>query len=200
MADMHSTDDQGLRDDLVSGLQRAVARGAHGFEDVPPALRIVLESESWKERPVRARGDETVRFLYFEEFVAAPLPDGLGIQIETLKDLCRSDVELRNWIDEAVKRPDGKPPLTVYNIHSLPRPSGTSADRALRKLREDAGPLHARVLAGELSPHAAMVEAGFRPKTITVRLSPEAFARAAVKHLTDSEIDQLVTLLEGGAS
>jgi hypothetical protein len=44
------------------------------------------------------------------------------------------------------------------------RPDGTSAARALRKLRQDRPDIHARVLSGELSPHAGMVEAGFRKK------------------------------------
>jgi len=39
---------------------------------------------------------------------------------------------------------------------------GTSRQYALRKLRRDAPAIHARVLAGELSPHAGMIEAGFR--------------------------------------
>lgn len=44
------------------------------------------------------------------------------------------------------------------------------------KLRKDRPDLHAQVLAGELSPHAAMVEAGFRKRTITVPLEPGAAA------------------------
>ena len=46
------------------------------------------------------------------------------------------------------------------NIHV--RPSGTSAAAALRRLERYRPDLLDRVLAGELSAHAAMVEAGFR--------------------------------------
>ena len=38
------------------------------------------------------------------------------------------------------------------------------ADSCLRRLRKDRPDIHARVLAGELSPHAGMIEAGFRKK------------------------------------
>jgi hypothetical protein len=34
----------------------------------------------------------------------------------------------------------------------------------LRRLRRGRPDIHARVLAGELSPHAGMIEAGFRKK------------------------------------
>jgi hypothetical protein len=41
-------------------------------------------------------------------------------------------------------------------------PTGTSKQYALRRLRKSRPDLHARVLAGELTCHAAMLEAGFR--------------------------------------
>jgi hypothetical protein len=43
-------------------------------------------------------------------------------------------------------------------------PSGTSAAAAMRRLRKDRPGIHARVLAGEMSAHAGMVEAGFRKR------------------------------------
>lgn len=47
-------------------------------------------------------------------------------------------------------------------------PTGTSTAAALRRLRKHRPDLHAAVLAGRMTAHAAMVAAGFRPKTITV--------------------------------
>ena len=38
--------------------------------------------------------------------------------------------------------------------------------RLLRRLRKDRPDIHARVLAGELSPHGGMVAAGFRKKPV----------------------------------
>jgi len=46
------------------------------------------------------------------------------------------------------------------------RPAGNSRAAALRRLRKDRPDIHARVLAGELSPHAGMVEAGFRKRAV----------------------------------
>ena len=48
------------------------------------------------------------------------------------------------------------------NVHI--RPSGNSRAAFLRRLRKGRPDIHARVLAGELSPHAGMIEAGFRKK------------------------------------
>jgi len=50
------------------------------------------------------------------------------------------------------------------DINTSGRPTGTSRAYALRRLREQRPDVHARVLAGEISPHAGMVEAGFRKR------------------------------------
>lgn len=67
--------------------------------------------------------------------------------------------------DRANRRPGGRP-KTVYtgdrNVHSFARPSGNSAAAALRRLERHRPDLLNRVLAGEISAHVAMIEAGFR--------------------------------------
>jgi hypothetical protein len=44
------------------------------------------------------------------------------------------------------------------------RPTGNSAAAAMRRLRKDCPDIYFRVLAGEVSAHAGMIEAGFRKK------------------------------------
>jgi hypothetical protein len=108
-------------------------------------------------------------FARFEDFVAMHPREGLGTDMATLRRLCRDDKEAFDLLDRAVLRPAHRPgPLegSVDIVHtSAPaeeRPTGNTAARALRKLRTDRPDLHKRVLAGELSPHGAMVEAGLR--------------------------------------
>jgi hypothetical protein len=50
------------------------------------------------------------------------------------------------------------------NVHI--RFSGNSRTAFIRRLRKDRPDIHARVLAGELSPHAGMIKAGFRKKPV----------------------------------
>ena len=76
--------------------------------------------------------------------------------------------------DDAADRANLRPahrPKTVQSvdngrkdINTSGRPTGTSRAYALRRLREQRPDVHARVLAGEISPHAGMVEAGFRKR------------------------------------
>jgi hypothetical protein len=68
----------------------------------------------------------------------------------------------RAYQDQANQRPAHRPALTVDNdqtiINTSDRPTGTSVAAALRRLRKDMPAIHARVLAGEITAHAGMVE------------------------------------------
>ena len=73
-----------------------------------------------------------------------------------------------------------------------PQPKGTSRTYALRRLRATRPDIHTRVLAGELSPHKGMLEAGFRHQptpldtlhTVWRKLSPDDRMRFLIKMLT----------------
>ena len=73
-------------------------------------------------------------------------------------------------------------------INDVGRPTGTSRAAALRRLRKDRPDIHARVLAGELTPHAGMVEAGFRKKTVCKRLTACERILQKLPTLTRSEL------------
>jgi hypothetical protein len=70
--------------------------------------------------------------------------------------------------DRQYRRPGGRP-KTVDNgprdVNGF-RPTGNSVAAALRRLERRRPDLLDRVLAGELSAHAAMVEAGFRKRRL----------------------------------
>jgi hypothetical protein len=101
-----------------------------------------------------------------------------------LKRMCGDNPEALDaldTLDEAVrglhggdrKSPEARINVDIVNVDpSTHRPTGNAADTALRRLRDQAPALHSRVLAGDLSPHAAMVEAGFRKRTITIKADP----------------------------
>lgn len=66
-------------------------------------------------------------------------------------------------LDRASQRPAHRPAKSE-NVHTSGRPSGNSAAAFLRRLRAARPDLHARVLAGEISAYAGMVEAGWRAR------------------------------------
>jgi hypothetical protein len=86
----------------------------------------------------------------------------------SLKHLCQDDPGALDAIDRATVGGHGTNQYTKglesnnITLQDTPKPqTGTSNTYALRRLRKDRPDLHERVLAEEVSPHAAMVEAGF---------------------------------------
>lgn len=183
----------------VALLQSAIHTGKNTVAAIPGLVKRIIREGYWVERDVRVTR-EHVRFERFEQFVAATLPDGLGIDMATLKRLCRDDAEAVDLIDQATQQPPGRPAKkeSIDNVtHLKEGPDGNSKEQALRRLRKDRPDLHAEVIAGEKSPHAAMVEAGFRPKTVTVQPTVEGFAKSIAKFLSAEDQARLVAALMG---
>lgn len=178
---------------LVEALGSALRRGGNALEDVPDLLKRVLEEESWREF-VTPRG-ELVQHARFVDFVTTPPTRGIGASVDLVRRIVGNDTGALDLLDRALENPTGRPPASV-DISNASRPTGTTQAASLRRLRKDAPSLHSEVLAGRLSAHAAMVQAGFRPKTISVPVSrPESIAAALRKHLGPDDLARLIRLL-----
>lgn len=187
---------------LVEALGSALREGEHGLKTGPALLVRVLREESWRSF-VTQRGDQ-VEHRRFEQFVATPPLKGLGANMRLIEKLIDSIEDLadrrtaQDLLDQTLQRPShvhaGKKQEDVYDIHV--RPSGTSREAGLRRLRKDRPDLHAEVLDGRLSTHAAMVKAGFRKRKISIPVaSPVDAAKALRRNLEPDQIKELVQLL-----
>lgn len=180
---------------LVEALGSALREGDHALGTVPALLKRVLAEQSWREF-VTQRG-ERVEYQRFAEFVTTLPLKGLGADVALVRRIVADDTEAMDLLDRALQNPVGRPEK-VNNINDS-APRGTSKDYALRRLRTDAPRLHEDVLAGRLTAHAAMVQAGFRPHTFTVRADDaESTARALRKHMTPDQLAALAKLLADG--
>jgi hypothetical protein len=125
---------------------------------------------------------EHVTHASWESFVIAKPLKGLGSTTDMIDRIVRGQPDLETMIDAATQRPHGgdrrSADINVDVIH-VERPTGTSREAALRRLRTQRPDLHAEVIAGRLTPHAAAVIAGMRPPTMTIRVDdPTSAARA----------------------
>jgi hypothetical protein len=68
----------------------------------------------------------------------------------------------------------------MSDVHTFARPSGNSSAAFIRHLREDRPDIHAGVWAGEITRHAAMVEAGFRRRIERKKRSALAAVEALI--------------------
>lgn len=178
---------------IVEALGSSLRRTGNGLEAVPGLVKEVLREQAWREF-VTPRG-ELVRYERFVDFVTTPPTKGLGASADLMKRLVASDPEATDLLDQALQNTTGRPVESVDVINTS-RPTGTSRSAALRRLRKDKPELHADVVAGRLSAHAAMVQAGFRPKTVSVPVSrPDSIAEALRRHLSPDDIARLIKLL-----
>lgn len=179
----------------VESLGSSLNHGGAALITVPKLVIKVIETEAWRE--FQPRVGSVRHHQRFEDFVTAAPLDGIGSTMEQLRDICRSDTVALDAIDQAVQN---RPALHIVKGEAR-APTGNRSDVALRRLRKSAPELHAEVLAGHLSAHAAMVQAGFRPRTISVRLDdPDAIARTLRRHLTTDQLAVLAAALEGDST
>jgi hypothetical protein len=82
------------------------------------------------------------------------------------------------------------------DINEVERPTGTSAQYAHRRLRKDRPDIHQRVLAGELSPHAGMIEGGFRKRPVRRKASPLDRVRRLLPLLSAADRAELRELID----
>ena len=155
-----------LHDTYVNTLAQALNEGA-SLANVPGLLKQVIQSDMWKRRLLKQTG-EIVEYRRFAEFVEDYPPAGLHTSMSTLMKICK-DYQDMEAVDMLAKVSAGKQGgdrksdnIKLYNVQ-VDSPTGNSTAATMRRLAKDAPALHAKVIAGELTAHAAAIEAGFRP-------------------------------------
>lgn len=185
------------RASLVDTVGSALSRGEHTLTILPQLIRKLLVEEAWQE--FETKMGKHVSYTQFDEFVITPPLAGLGASVDLIEKIVRDDPETLLLFRKALKRPVGRPEKTVDIINGLERPTGTSQAYALQRLEQERPDLLERVKCGELSPHKAMREAGFRKPRIAVNLDdPESAAKTLLTHSSPEFIEELKRLLEKG--
>lgn len=118
--------------------------------------------------------------------------------------LCANAVRVRHAFNalhsgtEAAHGGDRRSKEFQADIVSLKTEYGNSETYTLRRLRRDREDLAERVESGELSAHSAAIQAGFRPRTFTVRADdPASIAKTLRRQLDPEVLSQLIKELKG---
>ena len=192
---------------VVDALRSALRYGGSSLADVPTLLKQIIAEDLWRERVVQQTG-EIARFERFVDFVQTPPLEGLGADLRMLQRMCGDDDKALDLIDQATVGERGAPEgnqnaarpktnsdnVTICLARDDPE-RGNGRQYALRRLRKERPDLHEQVITGKVSPNAAMIEAGFRERTITIPLNVEKMARAIQHHFDAEQRRELVALL-----
>jgi hypothetical protein len=194
------------KNEIVHSLAEAIKRGGRSLQSVPGLLAKCISEDLWVERDVNGQA-VTYDKAEFKRFVESPYPNGLDTTIETIERLCSDEPEIKDFLAAAKRGKVGRPPKAqgqtdsrgkvnenVQNMHDY-RSTGKT-DYAYNRLRDDAPELHARVISGELSPHAAMIEAGFRPRKVSINMdNAESAYKTITGHMKPDVLRELIDLL-----
>jgi hypothetical protein len=194
-ADLHSPDAEArTRQDIVHSLHEAIKNTEQGLELLPTRIFMAFDHRVWEQVRIFAGGTRKGP-TSFDEFVTAPYPVGLGSSVVAIKDLLSKSLKVENatraanMIDEARKANShpGERNDLVDISNKVKRPTGTTVDAGLRRLRKEvasgngrAASLLDEVLAEQISVNSALIHLGIRKRTITVRDEPEAIAALAI--------------------
>jgi hypothetical protein len=113
--------------------------------------------------------------------------------VDLVRRIISDDDKATTLLRDALKE---KPGPHSSHDNSIRTQQGTTRSYALDRLERDDPELHADVLAGNLSAHAAMVKGGYRPRTVSIPVAkPESVANALRKHMSTDDLARLIALL-----
>jgi hypothetical protein len=173
--------------EIVHEIQMAMKGGQeHLLGQLPWMIADAIDKQVWTtyESSLKDR-----RWGTFEAWVTHPLWEGLNSTIEELSFFCRHAPEVQQRIRAALGE------LAKPGEIGKGRDRGsnaTSNDRgqtyAIKRLKRDRPDLADKVVRGEVSAHAAAIEAGFRRRLVQVEPTVEGFDRALAKHLPEYKL------------
>ena len=184
---------------MVDSLRHSLRDGKHGLSLVPLLVKRVIQEGMWRDFVVE-RTRERVTYTRFIDFVTTKPLEGLGADLELIKRICADHKDVLLLIERAVQGKHGgdrKSKQIKHDNIMLDKPQyGTDRSYALRRLHKDRPDLLQKVIAGNLTPHGAMVEAGFRPKTFTITQNVERAAKTIIKAGGEGFARELIDELE----
>jgi hypothetical protein len=185
----------------VAALSSAIHFGGSGLSDVPVLIERVIKDGSWKIFQNELSADPFINET-FEEFVTAKPMKGLGASKKLVERLVQGTPAAK-LVRDAFMSPPNPDGLNQYseergstNNRSRTTKQGTSRDYTLDRLQRNAPELFDAVQRNELSPNAAAIKAGFRPKTFTVRADkPESIAATLRRQLSPEVLALVAKML-----
>ena len=184
-------------DEKVQHLQQRWSEGALDLQAVERLLGEVIESGAWQS--FRTPNGVPVQPADFREFITAEPFQGLGATEEKIAALLGDDntavVKMRTLLKS---KPGPKPVGSSTDNISRTTGTGTRRDYTLDRLQRDSPELFDAVQRKELSANAAAIQAGFRPKSFTVRSDdPEKIAATLRRQLPEDVLKRVINHLEG---
>jgi len=163
-----------------------IRKGSIGLKHVPGYIERIIEEGIWRRRKI-ATG-EIVEFgpHDFRLFIEGPPLEGWGESAEKIAALLKDDPNVLRMFRDALLGKEGgdtisdKAKTTGNNVTSgkPQRVTGNTKSYSLSRLHRERPDLYEQVCAKQISANSAMIEAGFRAKTMTVPITADGVLKA----------------------
>lgn len=182
------------RDEIVQTVARVLVAG-QGLADIPSHIAMIIDQNMWQDRIIHQTG-ERATFTRFEDFVTTPPLQGLGTRLDVLKKLCEGTPAQSKVLGAlSALNQNGTNRFTVEEDrgNNITPMRGDSQSYKLARLKRDNPDLAEKVIEGELSAHAAAVEAGFANPKVSINLKDlSSAARTICRKLDRDEVLELI--------
>ena len=184
------------RADLCSLTIQSFNRAGSGLRTFPGLLKKVIEQRAWERRIVNGR---VVELPSLRHLITAKPVDGWGEDPAQVEAVIRDDAEALAAFREAMKHQGERADL-VDNVNEvMGRPDGNSRAYSLSRVQRECDPVTVdAVMAGEMSPNAALVKAGLREnRQVYLPRDPAAAAEKLRRQFGNEFVDALRRAIDG---
>jgi hypothetical protein len=186
----------------VQGLQKLLTGSETNLSVLSRVIKSLQNSNAWCAFSFHKYPDQVFRWSAadFRKFIEADRPSGCQTPLYVLERMLRETDAWESFLELTRGTPGNPTGANQYNggkydsiILSSVEPSkkppcGTSVSYALRRLSKNRPDLYEQVKAQELSANAAMIQAGFKDKTITVPIDVKKAAKVLVRNFDVAEL------------
>lgn len=183
------------RADLCSLTIQSFNRVGSGLRTFPGLLKKVIQQRAWERRIVNGR---VVELPSLRHLITAKPVEGWGEDPAQVEAVIRDDAEALAAFREAMKcvNQHDSPGNNITGQHI---PTGTSRAYSLSRVQRECDPVTVdAVMAGEMSPNAALVKAGLREnRQVYLPRDPAAAAEKLRRQFGNEFVDALRRAIDG---
>ncbi len=173
---------------------QALSRTVGGLKDFPGLLKKIIVNKSWQ---CRVNMGTTIELGSLRELITEFPIRGWGEDPKKIEAVIKDDPEVLAMFREAMKGKPGPKPegSSNDNIIAIESSQGTSRAYSVTRVQQECKPeVIAKVMAGEMSPNAALVKAGIREnRQVYLPRDPKKAAEKLAQQFGDEFVQAIAT-------
>jgi hypothetical protein len=193
MSDLNEVERGQLCQSTIESLYEATG----GLKQFPGLLKKIIASKAWERRLSKGK---VIELSSLRELITAKPVRGWGEDVRTVEAVIKEDPECLVMFREAMKRQGDRTDIRD-NITEVESPSATGTSRAysIARVKRQCEPeVVAAVMAGEVSPNAALVKAGLREnRQVYLPKDPAAAVAKLRKAFGDQFVQDMREVMDG---